>query len=341
MKNIIVPLLTILFLMSCGDRQKEEKAAPVKVEVLDVADGDYDTSASYVGTVEASVETVLSFENPGRITRLLFSEGDRVAKGQLLGTISPTTLRDAHYATVVTLRQAQDAYRRMKKLYEEGVISAIKWVDVETKLRQAESAERISREQLSHTNIYAPFSGVITSKSGETGMNVLPDQPVYKLADVSHADVVFSVPESDISNIRVGERAKVVVGAAGNAVVDGVVKEKGITADAVSHTYTVRLTLSHSDPRLLPGMVCNVSIEKQTASSVGRIVIPMGAVELDTDNTRFVWVVVDGKAQRRNVAIGDFLPGGVEIRSGLSKGDRIIIGGMQKVCDGTPVSESK
>lgn len=339
MHKILISTLLVLVLAGCSGKKEKTETAPVKVEVLDAKSGIYGNSPSYVGTVDASVETIISFETAGRITRLTFNEGDRVAKGQLLGTISPTTLKDSHYATQVTLRQAQDAYRRMKKLYDEGVISAIKWVDVETKLRQAEAAERIAREQLSHTNIYAPFSGVITSRSGEVGMNVLPDQPVYKLANVSRSDIVFSVPESDISSIRTGEKASVVVEAAGNAVFEGVVKEKGIKADEVSHTYNVRLSLLSADARLLPGMVCNVFLKRQEAAD--NIVIPMGAVELDTDNTRFVWIVKDGKAYRRNVTVGNFMAGGVEIRSGLSAGDRVIVGGMQKVCDGMPVEVMK
>ena len=129
------------------------------------------------------------------------------------------------------------------------------------------------------------------------------------------------------------------VGAAGNAVFEGVVKEKGINADEVSHTYNVRLSLLSADARLLPGMVCSVRLKRQDTAD--NIVIPMSAVELDTDNTRFVWVVRNGKAYRRNVTIGNFMAGGVEIRSGLSAGDRVIVGGMQKVCDGMKVSKSK
>lgn len=339
MYKILISSLFVLVLAGCNCKKEKTENIPVKVEVQDVRRGIYGNSPTYVGTVDASVETVISFETAGRIMRLPFKEGDRVAKGQLLGTISPTTLKDSHYATQVTLQQAQDAYRRMKKLYDEGVISAIKWVDVETKLRQAEAAERIAREQLSHTNIYAPFSGVITSRSGEVGMNVLPDQPVCKLADVSRSDVVFSVPESDISSIHTGEKAVVTVGAVRNATFEGVVKEKGINADEVSHTYNVRLSLLSADARLLPGMVCSVRLK--TKDTADNIVIPMEAVELDTDNTRFVWVVRGGKAYRRNVVIGNFMSGGVEIRSGLSSGDRVIVGGMQKVCDGMSVSESK
>ena len=195
MKNVILCLAALLLFFSCSDRQKASAPSAVKVVTQTVSRNSFDNSNSYVGTVDAGASSVLSFETGGKITRLLCREGDRVAKGQLLGTVSPTTLRDSHYATQVTLQQAQDAYKRMKKLHDGGVIPEIKWVEIETKLRQAEAAERIAREQLSHTELYAPFAGVVTSRSAEVGMNVLPDQPVYKIADVSAVDVNISVPE--------------------------------------------------------------------------------------------------------------------------------------------------
>lgn len=340
MKSILCCAMSLLLLCSCGEKNDNSSIMPVKVKTVAVGNSVDGDPYGYVGTVDAGSATVLSFETGGKITRLLVREGDRVAKGQLLGTVSPTTLKDSHYATEVTLRQAEDAYRRMKPLHDQGVISDIKWVDVETKLRQAESAERIAREQLSHTNLYAPFSGVITSRVGEIGMNVLPDQPVYKLADVASVDVNFSVPENEINNIKVGSTASVKVDAAGGSVCTGVVKEKGIVADAVSHTYNVRLSLLNSGGKLLPGMVCSVLRHTGAVATPPAVVVPMGCVELDTDNTRFVWIVEGGKAHRRNVTLGDFSNGGVQVVAGLNRGERLIVDGMQKVSEGMVVTDS-
>lgn len=339
MKHTTTCLLILLTLYSCSNKQKEPAKEPTKVDIIQVGSQADNDTCGFVGTVDANAGTILSFESGGKITRLTAREGDRVRKGQLLGTVSPTTLHDSHYATQVTLAQAQDAYKRMKQLHAQGVISDIKWVEVETKLHQAESAERIAREQLSHTNLSAPFNGVITSRDGEIGMNVLPDQPVYKLADVSRVDVNFSVPENEISGIAVGSSFLVKVDAAGGRTFNGIVKEKGIVADAVSHTYNVRLTLPNTDGKLLPGMVCKVL--HQANKGKGSIIIPMGAVELDTDNTRFVWLERNGKAHRQNIKTGIFSGGGVTVTNGLNGGERLIVGGMQKVSEGMPVRENK
>ena len=339
MKKALLFLLLSAMLLSCtADKSvKGEKKVIVKVET--VSGGETTSANSYVGTVAANSGTVLSFQTGGNVTRLNVREGDHVRRGQLLGTVSPTTLRDSHYATEVTLRQARDAYSRMKKLHDEGVVSEIKWVEVETKLQQAEAAERIAREQLSHTSLYAPFDGVITSREAEIGMNVLPDQPVYKLAKITNVDVNFSVPEAEISHIAAGNRAQVRVDALDGRAYEAVVAEKGVVADAVSHTYNVRLALNNADGKLLPGMVCSVNL--RSASSPSALVIPMRCVELDTDNTRFVWVVEGGKARRRNIVIGDFAGNGVTVVSGLVAGDRLIVEGAHKVSGGMAVEIKK
>lgn len=337
MKDTIVFFIVAVFLVACGGNEKKSGKRAVKVGIETVSDGASCIGNEYVGTVESSSETVLSFELGGNITRILVNEGDKVVKGQRLADVSPTSLKNSYEASVATLAQAKDAWHRMKKLHEEGVVSEIKWVEIDTKLKQAESAERISREQLSHTSIVAPFSGVITGRIGEVGMNVLPGQPVLKLADMSSVDVVFSVPEGDITKVRIGERADVKVDAIGGTVYEGIVKEKGTVADKVSHSYNVRLQLSKVDGRLLSGMVCSVRRKSQELSN--QVVIPMGAVELDTDNTRFVWTVVAGKAHRKNIVVGEFLNGGVHVLNGLNVGDKLIVHGTQKVCEGMSVVE--
>lgn len=333
-------LFGVLFLASviagCNDKKPSQKLSAVPVSVITVGGSNAAMGSEYVGTVEEKTGAVLSFEIPGNVTSLNVAEGDRVARGRLLAKLSPTSLRDAHYATKVQLSQARDAYRRMKPLHENGVISDIKWVDVESKLRQAEAAERIAREQLGHTGLYAPFAGVISGKYAERGMNVMAGQQIYKLVDISEVNVRVSVPENDISHIAKGRSAKVAVKALGNAVFGGVVSEKGVSANPVSHTYDVLVTVSNTGGRLMPGMVCSVAMQP-SGTGGGLVSVPLSSVELDTDNSRFVWVVENGKAAMRKITVGGFSPDGVYVTSGLAQGDKLIVAGAQKVSNGMKV----
>ena len=332
-------LLSVALFTSCSGKKAQEAKTPVAVSVVTVSGADGNVNREYVGSVVEREGTALSFEVPGNIVSLRADNGDRVSKGQLLATIDPSTLRDAHQLALSTLRQAQDAYRRFEPLHKQGVLSDIKWVEVQTKLEQAQSSERLARTQLSRTSLTAPFSGVISERTAERGMNVIAGQQIFRLVDISKIDVKMSVPENEVSGIKVGMGANVVVSALGGRSYSATVKEKGIEANPVSHTYDIKLAIASNDGKLMPGMVCSVQLLGGVPSGAGSaaLSVPIDAVKLDSDNRRFVWLAVGGKAKQQYVTIGDFTDGGVIVTSGLSAGDKVITEGSQKVSQGMAV----
>lgn len=333
-------LVGCIVLTGCSEQKKKTEKAPVKVETLTVGSYANGETNDYVGTIEEKTGSTLSFELGGNITSIRVDEGDKVSRGQTLATINPTTLKEAHKSALATLHQAQDAYRRFLPLHKAGTISDIRWVEIESKLEQAKAAESIARQQLSHTTITAPFAGVIAAKSVDIGTYVLPGQPVLKIANVAQVNAKVSVPEAEISHLHVGDKVKLTVAALGGAVFYGAISEKGIDANPISHTYDVKVGITNPQGRLLPGMVCNAQIEGRATTS-SHIILPPQSIELDVDNSRFVWTVVDGKAHQQPVTIGDFDGDGVIILSGLKAGDKVIINGQQKVSEGMKVDAGK
>lgn len=340
--RILTVVLCALVVAACG-RKEQPKERVAKVTTVVVGQTGVTGVHDYTGTVGGRATTVLSFEIPGKVSRLLVDEGDGVKRGQVLAAVEPTTLRDAHYAAQVTLKQAQDAWKRMKPLHDQGVISDLKWVDVETKLEQARATESMARAQLGHATLTAPASGVISERLAELGTTVVPGQPVLRLVDVSRVEVKVAVPENAISSVHKGAPAAITVGALNGAHYTARVDEIGVEANPLSHTYDVKLTLANPGGRLMPGMVCNVQLQTGggSAASVDRIVIPAAAVCLDADNRRFVWIVQNGRAVKRSIVTGDFAGDGVEVVSGLDAGDRLITDGAIKVSNGMKVTENK
>ena len=353
--NNVVSLMTFSFLSiflleGCSDKKKDDARAPICVEVITAGDDTHGEAKDYVGTVEEKMGSTLSFEVAGNITSLRVDEGDRVSKGQVLATIDPISLKEAHRATLSTLKQAQDAYNRFLPLHKSGTISDMRWVDIESKLDQAKAAESIARQQLSHSTLLAPYAGVIASKNADMGTYVLPGQPVLKLADVAQVNVKISVPESEISHLYVGDQVSIHVAALGDAAFIGRITEKGIDANPVSHTYDVKALITNSHGKLLPGMVCNAkvyassirsNIHNQSTLPATNIVLPANCIELGVDNSRFVWTVVKGKAHQQYVNVGDFKGDGVIILSGIKPGDQVIVSGQQKVSEGMKVKINK
>lgn len=337
---LVAFIISCMMLTGCTEKNRKLEKKNVKVETISVGNTNLGGTKDYVGTIEEKMGSTLSFEIAGNITSIRVEEGDRVSKGQLLATINPTTVKEAHRATLTTLKQAQDAYRRFLPLHQSGTISDMKWVEIESKLEQAKAAESIARQQLSHSTLTAPFAGVIAAKNVDLGTYVLPGQPVLKLANVAQVNAKVSVPEAEISHLHVGDKVKLTVAALSGAIFRGTISEKGIDANPISHTYDVKVGITNPQGRLLPGMVCNAQVQG-SAATPSHITVPPQSVELDVDNSRFVWTVVNGKAHQQPVTTGDFEGDGIVILSGLKAGDQVIINGQQKVSEGMNVDTAK
>ena len=341
--GIALMMLASSLLVSCGKKTEGQgKTEPVLVKEMIVGEGGYAaTSANYSGTVEEENGVALSFSMGGTIKQLRVKVGDHVRRGQLIASVDPTSIKNSFDVAHATRLQAEDAFKRMKQLHDKGSLPDIKWVEVQSQLQQAVSAENIARKSLSDCNLYAPMDGVISEKNAEVGQNAAPGMPIAKLVTTRVLNVKIAVPESEMAGIHVRQRAKIQVQALNGRWFSGYVIEKGVIADPITRSYSVKIRVEGAADGLLPGMVSNVSLGKAAVSSENSgnscIIIPASLIQLGDDNSNFVWVDEGGKAVRRTIVCGEYMSQGVSIVSGLKHGDKLIVEGQQKVCTETPL----
>ncbi len=365
MKKIVFLLLIALAVTSCSEKKKVEQKAPIRVETLVVSPGMTDNGQSYVGIVEEREATAVSFTSMGVLKRILVKEGQMVRRGQLLAEIDPSTssnsvemahasvdqAKDMVKQAEATYNQAKDAYDRMKLLHDNGSLPEVKWIEAETRLAQATSAlntarsgvisatatEKIARKGLADTRLYAPVSGVIGKKQLVAGETALPSQAVVNILDISTVKVKVAVPESEIGGINANTSTTIKVDAIGRSYRGGRI-EKGVQADALTHTYDIRINVVNRDYKLLPGMVANVSFAPNGAQGIGRMSIPVTSVQKKSDGTLFVWTVdKNNTAHRTKVSIGESHGNYVTVVDGLGNGQVIVTEGFQKLSEGTKV----
>lgn len=329
-------ILTLLCACSHEETKKHSTQDPVRVKTVVVADKNMVGTRSYSGTVEAESGTDVSFSAAGTIKTLTVSEGDRVKKGQLIGTLDDGSLRNAYDIAAATLNQAKDAYQRMKLLHDAKSLPDIKWVDIQSKLSQAESAEKIARIALDDAKLYAPVSGVVASKTASVGQTVAPGIPVVKIVTIGSVKVSISVPENEVAKFATGSSALITCRSAADKTYTGRLVEKGVSANPLSRSYSMRYQVDNTDAKLLPGMICEVKVEEQ--SNTDGIVLPTSSVLLSADNSNFVWLDSAGMARKRMVVVGEMLPEGILIQSGLNEGDKVIVAGAEKVSQNTEVT---
>ena len=170
--------------------------------------------------------------------------GSRVRQGQLLATLDEVSMQNTYQAAKAALKQAEDAYQRMKELHEKGSLAEMKWVEVQSKLQQAQSMEAVARKNLTDCQLYAPFSGVIAEKSLEVGQNVMPGVQVLKLVSDDRLKVRISVPETEIARVARGQKAVIEAPVLNGTKAEGVVTEKGVQANPLSRSYEVNVSIS-------------------------------------------------------------------------------------------------
>ncbi|MBQ0016966.1 MAG: efflux RND transporter periplasmic adaptor subunit, partial [Bacteroidales bacterium] len=333
-----------LLLVSCKSKI-ENHDSRVVVSVMRVGDAlQAGTSSAfgicYVGQVASNRSTSVFASCTGTLTRLHVRQGQHVAAGQVLASIHSETLQSAYDISRASLEQAQDAFGRAKQVYDAGGMTELKWVEVKTKLAQAEAAERASRRQLEDCKVVAPYSGVVGELVAVEGMHVTPATLLGVVVDAKSVEVDFSVPENELSAIKVGQPLNVYLPAIGDTL-SAEVTVKGVVASQLAHAYNCVARFMHHSSQVMPGMTCKVYVKQQVdkidkcaTACQNLVVIPSSAVMTDVDG-RYVWVVdADSIVQRRYVTIGGYEGRGVVVTEGLQNNEFVIVEGFRKVSTG-------
>ena len=336
-KRILFIFLPALVLMSCGGNTKQvsyfEEAIPVTISVM--GQDSNSNFRNYVGTVGSELEMPLSFQLGGTLTGLYVHNGQTVKKGALMARVDETSARSLHEAALATLRQAEDGYERLKQVHEEGGISEVRWVQMETDLEKARQSEISTRKHLEDCSLYAPCAGVVSIGDYHVGEQLNPSSPFCKILDMNKLQIEFSVPESEITLVSKGDKANVIIPALENMPLEVEVTDKALLANPMGHTYTVKARVtSKPEKSIMPGMVAKIQLFSTARAG---LVVPTSCIQTMPDGIS-VWVLEQGKAYRRHIEVADFVKNGVQVSEGLNEGDTIVTFGYQKLYNGASVS---
>ena len=344
MKKVFLMLLSVILLCSCGGKKEQNVKVPVRVKTQLVSPGMVDNAQTYVGIVEEREATAVSFTGMGVVKRMPVNEGQAVGKGQLIAEMDDTQARNVLSGAEAQMAQANDALERYKMLHDNGSLPEATWVEIQSKVAQAKSQLEVARKNVNDCRLTAPVSGIVGKKLIGIGETALPSQAVVNILDISTVKVKVAVPEAEIGGINANTPTSILVEAINGRYQGGRI-EKGVQADALTHTYDIRIHVANGDRKLLPGMVANVRFISEGSQAIGSKMIPVTAVQKTTastsrqsDGSLFVWTVdKDNMAHRAIVTIGQTQGNYVNVIDGLSIGDRIVTEGYQKLSENSKV----
>jgi len=339
MKKGILGLLTLLMICSCSEKKESKVKAPTRVKTEVVGEATINIQQQYVGIVEEHEGTAVSFTGMGMVKRMLVNEGQAVSRGQLIAEMDDTQARNLLNGAEAAMTQANDALERYKLLYDNGSLPEVQWVEIQSKVAQAKSQYEVAKKNLADCRLTAPVSGIVGKKLVGAGETAMPSQAVVTILDISSVKVKVSIPEAEVSSITASTPTIINVEAAQKQVSGGKI-EKGVQADALTHTYEVRVNVQNTDRKLLPGMVASVSFGSEQVRKSGSemILLPVTAVQKKADGSLFVWTVTkDSTTHRTTVSAGQTQGNRMLIINGIENGVRIVTEGYQKLSEGSKV----
>lgn len=365
--SLALCLMTALAVSSCSsqkhDAENKERApvTVVKGAVVETAkSAAMPETVEVVGTVRARTSAVVAARIPGTVSTLMVREGDRVRKGQVLARLDAMENAAASAVAVAGIDEAQRGldeagsrkkladvtFNRYQKLFTEQAITRQEFDTKQTEkdlarqgvaraeahLRQAQAGSRAASTIESYTRITAPISGIITSKQADLGASVFPAQPLMTIEDDGSYQLELAVPESLAPSVKPGATLQVTLDTLGSPFTARIA-EIVPAADPLSRTFVAKISLNQKG--LKSGMFGRGIINLGT--TVNGLLLPKKSV-MERGALSSLWVLdKDNIARMRLVKTGKTIGDKVEILSGLSDGERVVVGGMEKVSEGSRV----
>jgi membrane fusion protein (multidrug efflux system) len=310
-------------------------AIAVTVEAVKVGTAAMPQTITAVGSLRSDESITVRPEVAGRISAILFNEGQRVGKGATLVKLDPSINQADVEQARANLKLAKSKFDRAVDLAKSNFISGQARDEAENNLRVAEAALQLAEAKLAKTEIKAPFSGVIGLRVVSIGDYVKEGADVVNLEAIDPLKVDFRVPEIYMKQVKVGQPLEIALDALPGKTHEGRVYAINPLVDATGRSIVIRALVKNADTTLRPGMFARVRLI--TKDQQDALVVPEQAI-VPAGDEQHVFKVVDGKAQRTRIAVGQRRDGKVEIIAGLAAGDTVVSAGQLKLRDGTPVA---
>ena len=240
-------------------------------------------------------------------------------------------------AAKAQMEQANDAYKRLKQLHDNNSLPEMEWVEVQSKVQQAEASHEMAKKSLEDCSVYAPQNGIIGKGVMNVGEVVLPALPVAKILVIDNVKVRTSIPEKEIAAIATSTSSSITLDALPNQTFQGGKIEKCIEANPMTHTYDIKVNVNNNGQLLLPGMVAKVELTHAAQADV--LTVPVTSIRKDANGKNYVWLKKDGRAHKAVVTTGKATGNRMVVLNGLNSGDTVITEGYQKLSEGMEVCE--
>ena len=343
--RIWLPLvLAALLLVSAGLllRDGEEASAaraapsgPLPVIAISVEQVDLTDEIEALGTARSKEAVEVTAKVSSLVRAIHFEEGQLVEAGEVLVELDSREAQANLALAKATLTESRSQAERRQGLAATQAVSASELEALDAKRQVDEAQVHAAEARLDDLVIRAPFAGRVGFRRVSLGSLVTPGTVVTTLDDTSTIKLDFSVPESFLAVLQPGLAIAARTAAYPGEAFHGEVAMIDTRVDPVTRTLMVRALIGNEKLLLRPGMFMTVRLSQSPRSA---LIVPEQAI-VPERGEQYVWVVSNGRVERRKVQTGVRRPGQVEVVAGLTAGERVVTEGTQRLTPGIAVEE--
>ena len=298
-----------------------------------------DTVFSHYIEIQGSVDTkqnlIIYPEFSGVLSQVFVKSGQNVTKGQTLARIDDGGLGNQLAQMETQAALAKTTFERQKNLWDQKIGSEIQFLQAKTNYDAQLKSVAQMKAQVSKTVVKAPFTGVIDEVIIERGQVVAPGQPLMRIVNLSDMYVTANVPESFIGKIKNGAIVEVQIKSIGKTY-EGKVRQIGNYINPNNRNFSIEIAVPNKDNLLRPNQVAVLKIEDYRKPNA--ILVPESIVTENALGEKIIFVVntegKEPKAVKKTIEVGLTSGANIEVKSGLKKGEVIIIDGARSVQNG-------
>lgn len=342
MKKVLLPLIIVVAIVALVlikifviDKNKKAaqgppgKQAPAPVTVTVVKNAMVSNNIIITGDVIANEEVELRPETSGKIVQINFSEGSNVRKGQLLVKINDADLQATLRKLKAQLKLADEKKGRLESLLK---INGISQEEYDMSLSTSQSLQSdidFTLAEIDKTEIYAPFDGVIGLKNVSQGAYATPATVVAVIQQLNPLKIDFSVPERYAAQVKNNSEIVFTTGTYGEKFKAKIyaIEPK---IDPATRSLRVRALYSNTGTKVFPGAFAQVTLS--LTEDVASFLIPTQALT-PTVRGQKAYVVKKGKVKTVEVETGMRNDSTIQIMSGLTQGDTLVVTGIMSLRD--------
>lgn len=358
-------ILTVSLVVGCGSKEEavdktkvEENYVPVEIGKIEKKT--ISNEIVFSGKVFADKEVMVMPKVPGKVESTNIKVGDKVAKDQVLFTLEKDDIQDAvdnakvaldgakanYKLTEEKIQNAKKAFERSKELYQQGAISEAQFEQAKvaasdnsleaakSQLNTAQVGYDQAVEAMENASVESPISGVVSAVNIEAGEFASNAQAAVTIVDMDKVYVQVDISENIINQLYKDKSVNVEIPSASQEEFVGKIDTISPTTDPRTQLYPVKIYIGNKDHTIKPGMFVKVKVDTDIKENVN--VIPSEAV-LDNEGETIVYVLSNENAKVKKVDTGLDTGTYIEIKSGISESDKVIIKGQNFVEDGTKV----